>query len=73
VVYKFRSETLKFNDERIEAPKDEIEVWIILNNVLNPNKINNQKITNQNGVTENESEIADAFNLFFVEEIEKRI
>ena len=71
VTNKIRKENIDYNNNRIEEANNEKELWNITNDVINPRKESDWRITNEVGeeITE-EKDVAETFNKFFVEKIE---
>ena len=68
---RIRSESRKFNNEQIEKANNENEMWNVVNDVLNPRKDSNWRLNINGVITEEEEKIANAFNDFFIEKVEK--
>ena len=64
-----RKDTLDFKEERIMKAENESGIWNIVNEVSNPSRQSDWKLTTETGITEDEQEIADIFNKFFVSKI----
>ena len=72
VTAQIRRENIDFNNNRIEATDNEGELWKVTNEVLNPRKENDWKIEKEDGdIVTDEKGVADAFNRYFVDKIEK--
>ena len=46
-------------------------MWNVVNDVINPNKSVSWKIKTEQGTLEEETEIANAFNQFFIDKVQK--
>ena len=70
VTNKVRQDTIEINEERIEKAGDENELWKIVNDITNPKAEASWKLEEEGRMIENEKEIADIFNDYFIEKIE---
>ena len=61
-----RRDNLNFNEERIAKANDEEEIWNIVNEVSNPKCATEWKLKTEAGLIEDDQEIADNFNDFFI-------
>ena len=66
-----RKENIDFNNNRVNEANNESELWKIVNEVSNPKKENQWKIYIDGTIQEDETIIAQAFNNFFIQKIEK--
>ena len=71
VVNKVRQDTIEFNDERIEKAGDENEIWKVVNDIIKPRSETKWKLEENGEEIEDEEKIADIFNDYFIEKIEK--
>ena len=72
VTAQIRKENVEQNNTRIKEASSEGELWKVANEVLNPKKENTWKIETEDGeVLTGETEVADAFNSFFIEKVDK--
>ena len=71
VTNEIRKDTIRNNCERIEKADNEKEMWKIVNEVTKPKEDQVWRLKEESGVIEEEKEIAEVFNKFFVEKIEK--
>jgi hypothetical protein len=68
---KIRKDTVDFNNKRVDEAKDENEIWNIAKDITNPKKETEWSLKMENGVITDKQQIADHFNKFFVEKIQK--
>ena len=71
VTTKIRKDTIAYNEERIEKANDENEIWKVVNDIIAPNSETSWKLNEAGKILEDEKEIAEVFNEYFVEKIEK--
>ena len=68
---ELKRDTVRNNNERIDKAKDENEVWKVVKDISNPNRNNNIILTENGKDVSDEKEVAEIFNNFFIEKIEK--
>ena len=72
VTSQIRKENVDYNNNRIDEAKNEGELWKVAKEVLNPRKETEMKMVDENGTEmTDEQEIAESFNSFFTDKIEK--
>ena len=71
VTTKIRKDTIAHNEERIEKANDENEIWKVVNDIIAPKSETSWKLNEAGKILEDKKEIAEVFNEFFVEKIEK--
>jgi DNA polymerase II small subunit/DNA polymerase delta subunit B len=72
VTAQIQKENIDFNNNRIEAAENKVELWKVTNEVLNPRKENDWRIEKEDGeVVTDEKEVAEAFNHYFIDKIFK--
>ena len=71
VTSKIREDNKDFNNNRVIEAKNESELWKIASEVTNPKKENEWLINIEGKEVKDEKEIADAFNVHFIEKIVK--
>ena len=59
------------NGDRIEKAEKESEMWRIVNEIVKPKSDDRISINTQDGLISEEADVADSFNKFFVDKIEK--
>ena len=62
---------MEFNEERIEKARDENEVWKIVNDITKPRSEPRWRPEEDRKIIEEEGEIANIFNNYSKEKIEK--
>ena len=70
VTSQIRKDTIDANNNRIDAAKDENEVWKVAKEIINPMKENNWSMKINNIITDDPVEISNTFNSYFVKKIE---
>ena len=65
-----RNDNIEFNENRIKEANNEKEIWNIVNEVTKPRSDCEWKLKTSTGITEDEQEIANTFNQFFIQKIE---
>ena len=66
-----RKENIEHNNNRVEEAKNEAELWKIANEVNNPKSQPNWRLDINGKKIESEEEIAECFNDYFVDKIQK--
>ena len=61
----------KRHQKRVNNAKNENEIWKIVKDITNPKNENKLKLTENNEEISDEGKVADTFNNFFVEKINK--
>ena len=69
VTNQIRRDTQKHNEEKVDKAGDEKEIWKVVNQVLKPKEKSEWKLIEGEQVIENEEQIGNIFNNFFVEKI----
>ena len=68
---RIRSETRKFNNDRIEKAGNDNEMWQVANDVIKPRKGSEWRRNIDDVITEDEEKIANSFNNHFINKVEK--
>ena len=71
VTKRIRQDTIIFNEERINKAGDENELWKVVNDITKPRSETSWKLEEDGREVEKEEEIADIFNNYFIEKIDK--
>ena len=66
-----RLDTLEQNSKRISDAKNEGETWKIVNDIIRPKSEAKIVISTPDGDVSDDQEVAENFNRFFVDKIEK--
>jgi hypothetical protein len=66
-----RQDNLKYSEERIENAKDENEIWKVVNEITKPREETTWKLIEDEKSIDKEEEIAEIFNKFFIDKIDK--
>ena len=66
---QMRNDKIRMNGERIESAKDEKETWKIINEITNPQEKSAWKLVEDGVEVDDEQQIADKMNEFFVEKV----
>ena len=69
VTSQIRKDNLDFNNNKIKEAKSEGELWRIANDVIKPNKQSTIKLRVNGNLIEEEQEVAEAFNDYFIEKV----
>lgn len=64
-----KSDTIKYNNDRIEKAEDENEIWKIVNEVTNPKSESKWTLEENGEKVEDDLKIAEIFNEFFINKI----
>ena len=71
VTHQIREDVKKANGKKIDEANNETEYWKVVNDITKPNNNSKWKLKNDKGEDiEDEKEIAETFNSFFVTKIE---
>jgi len=69
VTNQIRRDTQQYNEEKIDKAEDEKEIWKVVNQVIKPKEKSQWKLIEEEEVIEDEEQIGNIFNNFFVEKI----
>ena len=64
-----RKDTKLYNEERIEKAADQKEIWKVVNDVISPQVKKSLTLNEDGKIIEDEKEIGNIFNSFFIEKI----
>ena len=64
-----KSDTIKYNDERVEKACDENEIWRIVKEVTSPKNESKWTLIEEGKTINDEQEVAEIFNDFFINKI----
>ena len=65
-----KSDTIKYNNTRVEQAKDENELWKIVKEITKPKEENKWSLKEENEIITDEADIAEIFNTFFIQKIQ---
>ena len=66
---ELKKDNLRFNSERVREANDENEIWKVVKDVTNPKSNSTIRLLEEGKIVEDEKEVADIFNNFFVTKI----
>ena len=69
VISELRNDNINFNNERVKSAKDENEMWKVVKDITSPRSSATINLIEDGKIIEDEKEVADVFNSFFVEKI----
>ena len=61
-----KSDTIKYNNTRVEQAKDENELWKIVKEITKPKEENKWSLKEEIEIITDEADIAEIFNTFFI-------
>ena len=67
VISELRKDNMNFNNERVKSAQDENEMWKVVKDITSPRSSATINLIEDGKIIEDEKEVADVFNSFFVE------
>ncbi len=66
---ELKKDNIRHNSERVREANDENEIWKVIKDLANPKSDSTIRLVEDGEIIEDEREVADIFNTFFVSKI----
>ena len=66
---QLKKDNININNERVKSADSENEIWKVVKDITNPKRDSNIVLVEDNKTIEDEREVAEIFNDFFIDKI----